>query len=290
MSNEPDNVAIIVLNWNDSNGTIKTIEALTSVILPGDHIIIIDNASTPELNIKSSPELTLIRSVHNLGFAGGNNLGIELAVERQFPYIMLLNADAHLTIDTLSSLRNYLNKHPDMALVGPVLHEGQNKSYGGMDIGKHLNTRITDLRFAHLLQYIPGTAILVRAKVFEKIGVLDEDYFFSGEIADFCMRAGKAGLKIGIDKQSVTEHRIDQRPGNLRNTLYTYYNFRNRFLFIRKHHHTVRMRYFLKWLYLGIVQYLGSIKNGDSEKARAIRLAIRDGIFGKFGNQNDKFI
>ena len=131
---------------------------------------------------------------------------------------------------------------------------------------------------------------MIRTQVFEKIGLLDEDYFFSGEIADFCRRATKAGYHLGINYDTTVLHQTESSPHELRKTLYVYYNFRNRFLFIRKHHRAQSIRYQLKWISLGLIQYLGSIKNLDFRKARSIRLAIVDGLLGKFGNQNDKFI
>jgi GT2 family glycosyltransferase len=83
------------------------------------------------------------------------------------------------------------------------------------------------------VDYVPGTAALIRTDLLRTIGALDEAYFFSGEMADFCRRARLAGWTCAICPQSVVTH--EPSAGATRATLYQYYTLRNRFLFIRRH-------------------------------------------------------
>ena len=290
MSRDLINIAIILLNWNDQMGTIAAMEAIRPMLGPDDCIVIVDNGSQPPLILPKHSQVEVLQSKENLGFAGGNNMGISRALEAGFSWIMLLNTDAVLSAEALASLSQYIADHPEISILGPTLDEGKLLSYGGANIAKHLDTRISTKGNQSNLDYIPGTCIMIRREVFENVGFLDESYFFSGEIADFCVRAQGAGFGLGIDNQALVQHLKKDTTYDLRSSLYIYYNLRNRFLFIRKHQRSDLIRYYLKWIFHGVVQYIGAIKNGDQSRSRALRLALTDGLMGKFGNQNDKFI
>jgi GT2 family glycosyltransferase len=286
---EASRLAIILLSWNSHERTVKLIEVLIRLMPPSDRIFVVDNGSEKMFYFEDDVHLTVIRCEENLGFAGGNNVGIKRALGEGYQYALMLNTDLVISYSEIEQLLKVCDENPGAGLVGPVLQEGQTLSYGGRDIGLYLNTRLSKPSKDVSHFYIPGTVLLIRSRVFARIGWFDENYFFSGEVADFCARAFLAGEDLVIDENTLVHHDM-QGDSNLRDTLYVYYNFRNRFLFVRKFHRQHRVRLFLKWIKLGAMQYGGAVKQFEFKKARAVRLAILHGLLGQYGDQHGRFI
>ena len=134
-----------------------------------------------------------------------------------------------------------------------------------------------------------GTVLLARSRIFKEVGLLDEDYFFSGEIADFCKRVRDAGYRVCVDLEEQARHCPDRASEPLRKTLYVYYSLRNRFLYARKHHSRMKAVYFAFWTGLGTLAIGRALIRGQTATARAIWLALVDGLGNRYGNQNAKF-
>jgi GT2 family glycosyltransferase len=130
---------------------------------------------------------------------------------------------------------------------------------------------------------------LARAELFRHTGLLDEEYFFSGEIADFCKRASAQGRRMCVDLEVEVRHRPDVATLNSRDVLYAYYTLRNRLLYISKHHASTRHLYFLYWTAIAAFMLVHALARGSARKARAILLAVIDGYQYRFGNQNALF-
>ena len=139
------------------------------------------------------------------------------------------------------------------------------------------------------VEYVPGTVLLARSSIFKEVGLLDEDYFFSGEIADFCKRVRDAGYRVCVDLEEQARHCPDRASEPLRKTLYVYYSVRNRFLYARKHHGRMKALYFAFWTGLGTLAIGRALIRGQPATARAIWLALLDGLGNRYGNQNAKF-
>jgi GT2 family glycosyltransferase len=140
------------------------------------------------------------------------------------------------------------------------------------------------------VDYVPGTIFLARRGAFEQIGDLDVDFFFSGEIADFCKRARNSGYRVCIDLQAQARHDTRMVPQSLRDTLYVYYNLRNRFLYAKKHYPSEQAKYLARWSGLCLVEGGRALAAGKLRKARAILLALAHGCTGRFGNRNAVFL
>ena len=244
----------------------------------------------------------LIFSETNLGYAGGNNLGIARALQSSAPFVLLLNYDARVEETDMMRLIDRLQDNPDIAIIGPVLHErrqdGVQCSIGGRDIAQNVLTReaaeLADLPRMpgyplHDADYVPGTVFLARRSVFEQIGYLDEDFFFSGEIADFCKRARDAGHRVCVDLEAEARHDTREASQRIRDTLYVYYSLRNRFLYAKKHYPSERAKYLALWSGLCLVELGRALATGKLRKARAILLALAHGCTGRFGNRNAAF-
>jgi GT2 family glycosyltransferase len=297
--NKNTQLALILINWNKAPDTLRSLYAIALWSRLKAEIIVVDNGSSPEdlsLLQNAKSQFRLIVNETNQGYSGGNNAGITKALEDGFPYIMLLNSDASISEGCVKQLLECMERLPDLGVVGPLLEEGKRIYAGGRNIGIHSRTRIPyesgggDPESGLLaVDYVPGSALLARREAFEKAGLLVEEFFFSGEIADFCRRVQLAGLKCAVYIGCRASHSPDA-GSIMRETLYNYYTLRNRFLFIRRHFRYTKMFWSLRWVADGIVQIIIALLKGRRARARALWLGLRDGVSGRFGDRNAQFI
>lgn len=291
-------LAIILINWNNGEDTIECLQMIDAWRRLRADIWVVDNASSdgsPEQIASRFPGVLLLRNRRNLGFAGGNNAAIRSALQAGSQLILLLNNDARLEEESALGLMQALDIAPGYGLVGPLLEEHiGNKAVlyaGGREIAYHVNTRIrwnrqlAPVETVLPVDYVPGTAVLIRADVFKEVGMLDEDYFFSGEIADFCRRARTKGYRCGIAAHITAAHH-SERAGKLRQTLYLYYSLRNRLLYTRKF---ASAAWLAAWAGYDLFLAGKRLAGGDRPAARAIWLALVDGLAGRYGNRNSLF-
>lgn len=295
------NLAVVIINWNQAAATIRCVNSLLAWKHAAPEVWVVDNASSDnsrELIPRSCPAISYLYSDVNLGFAGGNNMALRKIASRAGA-VLLLNNDAAIDEDQALRLLAVLGNNPRIGVIGPLLEEGQGKRQvimaGGRDISRHLYTRRIYSVAANdghpdsfcSVDYVPGTVAMVRTDLLQTIGLLDEDYFFSGEMADFCRRARSAGWTCAVCPQSVAAH--EPEDGAVRATLYRYYTLRNRFLFVRKHEPAARRRLFAFWIGCGALMAAIACLRGHPAQARAAWLALRDGLAGRFGNRNELF-
>jgi len=217
---ERPRLAAVVLNFRTPEDTLLAVRSLNSSHRPFDEIIVVDNGSgnhsVPYLR-KNLCGPVLIENKRNLGFSGGCNVGIRSALERGADLIFLLNADAIITTDTIGQLERSLdNKHP---ITGPVtLHRSDPSriATAGISFSKYTG-RMLNLGFRErfdrsshsnniTVDALAGSAMLIRREVFDAIGLFDEDYFFSFEDIDFCLRARAAGFNSRLAGNAITYH------------------------------------------------------------------------------------
>jgi GT2 family glycosyltransferase len=292
-------LGIVILNWNAAHETIECVRSILDWRSVDGEIWVVDNASkdgSPELIAQECPAVNLICSPNNRGFAGGNNLGIEKAIAAGCTCVLLLNNDANIAEDDLVRLCGVLRDRPSVGIVGPLLAEGAPPSStlraGGRDIGRHLATHVLVDAAPTTLQpvdYVSGTVALVRADVFRAVGLFDEAYFFSGEMADLCWRARDAGYACVIEPASRASHRPHARSGQ-RDTLYMYYSLRNRFLFVHKFYKAESRRMCSAWVVRGLVISISALARGQYGQARAAWWAVWDGLRGRYGDRNRRFL
>ena len=296
MRNNPI-LAIIILNWNSSPATLDCISKISRWSILHPEVIVVDNGSS-DVDIsriqQAGKQIHYIFNHENLGYAGGNNVGITFALDKEYPCIMLLNSDATIGEQCVMKLLECLDHDPDMGVIGPLLEEHGIVYSGGRNIGIYSNTRIRhepesgNLNLLNV-DYVPGTVLLAKGETFEKAGMLDEEYFFSGEVADFCQNVHKAGLKCTVFAGCRATHTPDS-DSEIRNSVYNYYNLRNRFLFIRKHFPHTRYLLSSRWIAGGTIQIILALVTGRRERAHAIWLGLRDGVTGRFGDRSDLFV
>lgn len=296
----PENVlktlGIILLNWNAAAVTKECVSKLQEWQRLNPRIYIVDNESTEgslDFSHETGIPVFLVRSPKNLGYAGGNNLGIKRALKDGCEFILLLNSDASVSEGHIELLLDHIKRNPEIGCIGPAISEPGCVYLGGRDIGIHINTRNVTSRIVPNnrlipVDYVPGMVFMTRRSIFQRIGYLDEEYFFSGEIADFCTRAREVGFSCVIYDNAIATHCPDEGNPH-RSSLYQYYSLRNRFLFNRKHHPL--LRWFLEpfWIGWGMQRGARAGITGKRAESRAYRMAIIDGVKGIFGDRNELF-
>ena len=201
--------------------------------------------------------LVFIQTGDNLGFAGGNNVGIRYALAKDdFEYTWLLNNDTVIEKDSLSSLVSYAAKN-DLGISGSVLmyYHDPNKvqAYGGttnkfLGIVKHIKN-INDIE--KKLDHIVGASFLINKKVIKKIGLLPEEYFLYLEETDYCFNARNYGFKLGIAIDSNVYHKEGASIGSSSKDNNNKSEFAD-LLFIKN-----RIKFHKKYLGGGLGLYLG---------------------------------
>jgi GT2 family glycosyltransferase len=289
-------LAIILINWNSAGDTLRALDMISGWERLNPGVIVVDNGSRDDdlaMLREAGNDFRLVLNNSNRGYAGGNNEGISLALREGYHFIMLLNSDAVVEEECVARLLACLAGTPGLGVAGPLLEEHGRISAGGRNIGIYSDTRIPVEKadttpFLRPVDYVPGTLLIARREAFETTGLLDEDYFFSGEVADFCTRVRAGGLGCAVYSGCVATHTPDTGSA-VRDTLYNYYTLRNRFLFVKRNFRFSRGFFFLRWVAGGIVRIALATAAGKKDRARAFRLGLRDGATGRFGDRNDLF-
>lgn len=294
MTSQPLSLSVVVLNWNAAEDTIACIRPLLTWQRVQPHIWVVDNASADNSvrQIKQAlPQVSLIANDHNLGFCGGSNAGIRAALAASDAPILLLNNDAAIAEADALHLIQTLEAQPDIGLLVPLLYEADGRSIiaaGGKNPALHLNTRVVPSAAGgvQLVETVSGTAALTRADLWRTVGLLDERFFFSTEMADLSLRARRHGYRAAVDYDARATHRT-ARSSALRHTLYVYYIVRNRFL-ILKNHARWRIDLWKFWLAYTAVLALKLRLTGERATATAVWLALGDALNGRWGGQNER--
>lgn len=293
-------VNIIVLNYNSREDTLDCLRSLEHLTYPSVEVIAVDNGSidgSVDAIRSSFPGVTLIDTGKNLGFTGGNNAGIQRALENGADYIMLLNNDTIVAPDMLDLMVEVMENDPTIGVSGPMIYYYDAPdviwSAGGTIDWKHGLTNMVGLNQDDKAQFglaprpvdfVTGCAILARRKVWESAGLLNDQFFMYYEETEWCVRASRTGYKIVHIPDAMMWHKIpiDARATSARAY---YYMTRNRLLFLRKTRAGLST-----WLYTMIeyartfVSWSVRSKWEDRRHLRAVMLrAFWDFSIGRFG-------
>jgi len=226
--NSSPKIFIIVLNYNGKDVVKNCLTSVFKIDYPDFEVVVVDNNSTDgsfELAKAGFSKANFIKNEENLGYAAGNNVGIRFALERMADYVLLLNNDTEVEKDFLTKLVEVEGKDEKIGIASPVIFDGHSRQvwFSGGEINwltmktQHSQKVLTeDYRETGL---ITGCAMLVRAAVFNEIGLLDEDFFLYYEDADFSLRAKKAGFKNIVVSGSWVYH-FEKSKNNLKQKTY----------------------------------------------------------------------
>ncbi len=228
MGSQPSpDVSIVILNWNtrDMLSTcLREVEAQLGA-LTGE-LIVVDNASTDgsaELVRRDHPDVRLIESPSNIGFAAGNNLGARVARGR---YMLLLNTDAFLRPGALPALVALMDAQPRAGLCGARLLNGDGSfqashtafptlgrefmilsGLGRLLYGRHYPSRGPDRSAGpHAVDYVEGACLLCRPEAYWQVGGLDAGFFMYAEEVDLCLALKRAGWSVWYHPEAEVVH------------------------------------------------------------------------------------
>jgi GT2 family glycosyltransferase/tRNA A-37 threonylcarbamoyl transferase component Bud32 len=213
-------VSVIVVNFNGGDITPACLESIPA----GIETVVVDNGSkdgSPDAIAAKFPSAKLLRYAVNMGFARAVNQGVAASAGK---YVCLLNNDARLSPDTLSTLAAYMDAHPDVGMTAPqLLHEDGRKQHS-FDNFPSLATAFLNKSLLRLLapskfpsksqeyseprevESVIGACMMVRRELIERIGPLDEAFFLFLEETDWCLRAWRAGSKVVFVPSSKVVH------------------------------------------------------------------------------------
>ncbi len=240
-------IGIIIVNWNGKEDTLECLESLSVLTYTNVETIVVDNGSTNDsVQVISSvfPQITLICNDKNLGFAGGNNVGIKHAISSKCDYIYLLNNDTIVKPNVLNAFLEHMNALNGPAILGSKVYLFEDKTrfdhLGGI-WNEHeaqfdlLHARSVDdgIQFEKPIEvdYVCGCSLFAPASAFQELGLLEEKYFLFWEESDFCFRAKKNGYSVFVSPHAKIWHKVSASfVGGKPHT--TYFWWRNRLLFI----------------------------------------------------------
>lgn len=251
-------VYLVILNWNGWQDTLACLRSLEDLDYPNYQIIIVDNASSDGSEDKlreAFPKIRIIQSGANLGYAGGNNIGIRHALAHGADYIWILNNDTIIEPDALTHLVRRMQEKPDAGMCGSRLVYLHNRkivqALGGGSYNKWVGTTryvgagnlanqpVASETVERQIDYIVGASILASRNFLEDIGLLTEDYFLYYEEIDWALRA-KGKYSLAVAPQSVVYHREGASTGgnsfelHQKSTQADYYMVRNRLKLTRR--------------------------------------------------------
>lgn len=235
-------VFIVILNWKSARETCDLVTSLENNLdYDNFTILIVDNCSpdgSGQALRDSLPDHRLHFTDRNLGYAGGNNIGIDAAIREGADYIWILNPDIRVEPDALRLLVDEAEKDKTIAAIGPRICNRDDKgriysdggridpSQGYYTYHEHSNRLVNEIPSKGIfydIDYVNGSAFLIRSNAIKQIGLLREDFFLYFEETEWCIRAKRNNWKLAINTQSVVYHRAS--PKKYR---YYYYMTRNR--------------------------------------------------------------
>lgn len=280
-------LSIVTINYN---GLKDTCELIDSIPFNNEmEVIVVDNASTQDeasFISEKYPQVKVIRSKQNIGFSGGNNLGIK---EAKGKYILLINNDTYFKEFNIDVLTERLESSDKIGIVCPKLRFawGNNPiQYAGYTPLSPITVRNQAIGFgeedkgqyetAHSTPYAHGAAMLIKREAIDTVGLMPECFFLYYEELDWSMMFTRAGYEIWYDPACTVYHKESQTTG-LNSPLRTYYITRNRLLLVKRNYKGINK--YLSYIYLiGIVAPRDIIKftlQGRLDLVKAVYRGIK---------------
>lgn len=248
----PNRISIVVLNWNGRDDTLACLDSVTCLSGGPYSVIVVDNGSTDDSVAairQQHPCVEVIETGQNLGFAGGNNVGIRRALDSGADFVLLLNNDTEVDPGLLNAFVDAARQRPDAGVFSakiyfhadpqriwyagaawnPVSARFDQLGEGEIDDGRPAFTQLAETAYAC------GCAFFVPAARFRELGLLDDDFFLYFEETDWCARAQAAGHPSVFVPQARLWHKVSVSFGGEGSPLALYFLTRNRLLWAAKH-------------------------------------------------------
>lgn len=304
-------VGIVLVNWNALADTLECLDSLARLEYPKIHIIVVDNGSRDDESAaiqQHSPHVIIHASQANLGYTGGNNIGIRIAMEQGADYILCLNNDTLVEPNFLSRLVSEMEAAPLVGLATPAIYEAHHPEalagigcellLGQTICGRPiLKTPIDDLS-PFEVPYVEGCAMLMRRIVADQIGGFDDRLFAYFEDADLCLRASERGWRCLAVPSARIWHKVNSKQTGSGSPTAWFYSSRNS-VYISRRYSTLRERRALwgdqrltayrmlrECLRNRVIQTDPNASRDSYERFASLVLGITAGRTGFYGNRN----
>ncbi len=299
-ADRPGRTTGVLLNHSTPDDTLLALQSIQASRRPFRTVILVDNGSHDDweaLLRDRTASARLIVSERHLGFPGGCNLGIRAALAEGAEHVLLLSGDTILPPDTLQQLENALDANPRLGIVGPVIVSRRDPTTvvsSGMrfsptigrirHIGRGEPRSDTRATRTTVVDAVSRFAMLVRRDVFDKIGLLCEEYFLGFEDLDLCLRARAAGFETACVESATALH--EERSG-LRPSTWIYFATRNHLLLASRI--AAQQSQPHAWItpgtvmLLNLAQALFASNVAAGEALRAFVEGVRDHLRGRYG-------
>ena len=305
-------VAILVLNWNGKQDTLECFESLKKLSYPNTEVILIDNGSSDD-SVKSFqalfPEFTYIETHKNLGFAGGNNVGIQKALTTDAEFIFLLNNDTIVEPNLIEHFLEAQMTQPKAGILGAKIllydepdridHLGGFWNANRAEFESNAQNQKDHPNFSmQQVDYVCGCALFAKKQVFQTIGLLEAKFFLLWEEADFCFRAKRAGFEIWTAPKAKIWHKVSASFVGGKPHMH-YFWWRSRLLWLERNHSGFQL-YFriifpeifkqLRHYFLLSFQFFFSSSEKKKKKLQKMMryqaglYGVRDYLLRRFGN------
>jgi GT2 family glycosyltransferase len=291
-------VGVVILNWNGLEDLLECLKTVVVSSYKDITTIVVDNGSADDTLIvlpAAYPGVILIATGKNLGWAGGNNVGIQRALEIGCDYVFLLNNDTTIDFNCIEKLVRAANTC-EPSLVHPSVYYYDTPEIAQLDP----LTEQPDADRSALVEinYAYGAALLVHANVFQQVGLIDDRFFLQMEEADFYYRAKRLDIKSYVLPDARVLHKESRSFGGKVTPVKCYYITRNSVLLLYKHAAVMGgWRAGLKrfyWTLSHMIDKERGDQNGSfvanvcwvfsrNATAKAIQFGLRDALFRKYG-------
>lgn len=240
-------VLAIVLNWNNLPDTLECLQSLVESDYPVLHVLVIDNDSVedPTGAIHARwPGVRVIRTERNLGYGGGNNIGLREALALGVPYVLLLNNDVTVDSGMLRRLIEPVARDARIGMATPTVFFQDHPSEVYWDGGiidwdaadvSHESRSLPTGNGLTFSEWLDGCALLVRTEILGRVGLLDDRYFLYYEDADWSLRAASHGWTNVVVARARAWHKVSHTSGGKANPAVQYYYARNCYFFLSLH-------------------------------------------------------
>lgn len=252
--------AVVVLNWNNAVDTLECLASLRDSDAQVD-VIVVDNASADgsvEEVENSGLATTVIRNVENLGYAGGNNVGLREGLRAGYEYIVVLNNDTLVASSAIGALIRHVRDSPQPLAVSPVITYADEPTAiwfagGVVDNGwpRHLQAREVEAKPGVLrpTEIVTGCCIATSRQVWSDVGEFDAGFFLIFEDSDWSVRATARGVALAVATDCAISHKVSRsfRIGPMP-YLGTFYFVRNGLVFDWRHARRCVPRFLVSWV------------------------------------------
>jgi hypothetical protein len=293
----PYKVWAIVLSYNHVELTLECLQTIRNQSCPDLHLLVVDNASTDgtaETLRAACADVTVLSLPTNLGYAGGNNVGIRHALAHGADAVFLLNNDTRLAPDCVENLVHAIARNPEVGAAGPMIYtwdnwetissaggsirwqqaDAINEGAGETDIGQYP---------AREVDFLNGCALMVTRTAIVRAGMLDERYFMYWEETDWCRRIRDAGMTLWFEPSARVQHKAPIHHQEM-SALPLYYMGRNRVLFFGSHTPWPRKPLAIGRAGRGLLHGVANnTRLGKHDVASAAAAAVRDAALRRWG-------